>query len=120
MSMGYIRHNTIVVTGDSYPKAQEKTNSAHKKALELFGDLVSPVIKGKTNGYQSFFVAPDGSKEGWDLSDKYNEKRKELADFIDSLAYGDGSNCVQFIDIGFDEYFEVGIDRTNKERPVEE
>ncbi|KQL17666.1 hypothetical protein [Cytobacillus solani] len=118
--MGYIRHNSFVVTGDSYPEAQRKLDLAHEKAVELFSNLVSPVIQGKTNGYQSFFVAPDGSKEGWDLSDEYDEKRKQLADFIDSLAYGDGSNCVQFVDVGFDECYEAEVDRTNKKRPEED
>jgi|SRR5579875_2244071 len=116
--MGYIRHNAIIVTADGYQNAQEKLKLTHKKAVELFDNLVSPVITGKANGYQSFFIAPDGSKEGWDLSNEYDEKRKQFADFVDSLSYSDGSNCVQFVDVGFDEYYEVEIDRTNKERPI--
>ncbi|EOR24999.1 hypothetical protein A499_06345 [Niallia nealsonii AAU1] len=111
--MGYIRHNTIIVTGDNQcvPK---KVTEVHEKAKELFGTLVSEIIEGKTNGYVTFMVAPDGSKEGWDMSDEYDIKRKELADFIDSKAYGDGSNHIQFVDVAFDENFEVAIDRSNK------
>jgi hypothetical protein len=115
--MGYIRHNAIVVTGDGYDEAEKKFELAYRKANELFDGLVSNVIKGKINGYQSFFVAPDGSKEGWEISVEYDSKRKELADYIDSLAYSDGSNCIQFVDVGFDEIYEAEVDRTNKERP---
>lgn len=118
--MGYIRHNAIVVTGDSYEQAQVKFDLAHKKAVELFGSLTTNPISTIINGYQTFFVAPDGSKENWGESDSYNEKRKELADYIDSMAYGDGSNCVNFVDLGYDEYLEAKIDRTNKEIPDEE
>lgn len=112
--MGYIRHNAIVVTGGGYPEAQQKLKEAHQKANQLFNPLVSPIILGVSNGSASFFVAPDGSKEGWDTSNHYDTKRKELADFIDQLAYEDGSNCVQFVDVAFDEEYQTQIDRTNQ------
>ncbi|PAE20522.1 hypothetical protein CHH80_10945 [Bacillus sp. 7504-2] len=118
--MGYIRHNAIVVTGYSYPEAQKKFEKVYSKANELFEGLVSNIIPALTNGYQSFLIAPDGSKEGWDLSDEYDAKRKEFADFVDSMAYGDGSNPIQFVDIAFDEQHIGEVDRTNKERPDEE
>lgn len=113
--MGNIRHNAIIVTGSDYPDAIEKFDSAHQKARELFGELVSEPIEGVINGYRSFFVAPDGSKEGWSESDQYDIKRRELCDFIDSLAYGDGSNAVHFVDVGYDEGHLASVDRTNKE-----
>lgn len=112
--MGYIRHNAIVVTGDAYPDADNKFKRVYEKAQYLFDNLVSNIIYSPINGYQSFFIAPDGSKEGWDLSDEYDQKRKEFADFIDSLAYDDGSNSIDFVDVGYDEYCEVEIDRNNK------
>ncbi|MGG3872975.1 hypothetical protein [Brevibacillus laterosporus] len=64
--MGTIKHNAIVVTDADY--AMDKLELVHKKAQELFSSLVSPIIKSNSNGYQSFFVAPDGSKEGWEES----------------------------------------------------
>ncbi|MED1863332.1 hypothetical protein P4V41_07670 [Fictibacillus nanhaiensis] len=112
--MGYIRHNSIIVTGGGYPEADEKFYQAHKKARELFDSLVSEIIEGLTNGYKSFFVAPDGSKEGWELSNHYDIKRQELYSFIDLQQYGDGSNPTQFVDIGFDECNEVEVDRKKR------
>jgi hypothetical protein len=76
--MGYINHNAIVVTSwKSGPLAE-----AHGQARRLFGALVSDIIDGTTNGYASFFVAPDGSKEGWTESDKWDEARAEFKDLL--------------------------------------
>lgn len=113
--MGYIRHNALIVIGDGYEEAYQKFNQVYEKAKELFGPLVTNVIHTEVNNYFSFMIAPDGSKEGWDLSDHYDEKRKQLSDYIDSLAYDDGSNAIQFADIALDECYEVEINRTNKD-----
>ena len=116
--MGYIRHNAMIVTGGNYEEAKVKFNMVYQKATELFGYLVSEVISAKTNGYHSFFIAPDGSKENRDISDEYDKKRKQLANFINSLAYDDGSNGVSFVDVGFDEDFCTKIDRQNKKKRI--
>jgi len=73
--MSYIRHNAIVVTGhhDSDP-LYNTTQKAHDKAVEL-GLLVTPIVHGKSNGYSSFLICPDGSKEGWDTSNGFDIKR---------------------------------------------
>lgn len=45
------------------------------KAIEL--ELpVSEVVESPVNGYQSFLIAPDGSKEGWADSDKGEAARE--------------------------------------------
>jgi hypothetical protein len=61
--MGYIRHEAIVVTGWNYPN-KNKINSALAKAREL-GLPCSDLVDSPMNGYVSFLIAPDGSKEGW-------------------------------------------------------
>lgn len=69
--MGYMRHHAIVVTCFG-----EKIEIAHKKAKEIIGDeLVSAIIDSPINGYKSFFICPDGSKEYWNESDKYEARR---------------------------------------------
>lgn len=61
--MGYIKHHAIVVTSwDS-----QRIEAAHAKAVETC-NAVSPIVDSGINGYRSFFVAPDGSKEGWEDS----------------------------------------------------
>lgn len=93
--MGYIRHHAIVVT--SWDDARMKI--AHEKAKEIFGETVSPIVHSTINGYTSFFVAPDGSKEGWDESDNGDAHRKSFIDWINKGAYDDGSNSLSYSEL---------------------
>lgn len=96
--MGYMRHHAIVVTsgiGDFIEKA-------HAKAEYCF-PWVSPISPSAINGYQSFFVPPDGSKEGWEDSDLGDVNRKLFFEWLESQQYGDDSSpfdwvCVQYGD----------------------
>jgi len=112
--MGTIRHHNVVITCNDY--AEDKILLTHRKATELFGDLVSPIVITETNGYFSFFIATDGSKKNWGESDKGILKRKELCDFIDSFA-DDDSNPVRYVDVAYgdddDGYHTAYIGRTN-------
>lgn len=76
--MGYIANHTIVVEGWSESKELKK---AHKLAKKVCSS-VSPITKSVTNGSCAFFVAPDGSKEGWDDSQRGDEARNTLIDFL--------------------------------------
>lgn len=75
--MGYHIHHAIICT--SWDK--EAILLAHNKANELFG-TVSELISGEVNSYNSFLIAPDGSKEFWKLSEEYDKKRKEFKEFL--------------------------------------
>lgn len=90
--MGYMRHHAIVVTSD----IEKLIAEAHEKAKEIFGDGASEVIKDNINGYISFFIAPDGSKEGWEPSQEGNQNRKAFVKWINAQAYDDGSNSLSF------------------------
>ena len=68
--MGYMRHDAIVVTAFD----KKYIAPAIAKAREL-GLCVSSMTKEVTNGYRSFLIAPDGSKEGWDTSQKGDDAR---------------------------------------------
>lgn len=106
--MGYVQHNAIIVTGSG-----KEFNLAYEKAQNLFGELVTNVIPS-INNFKSFFVATSGSKYGWEAQKQHDEKRVELADFIDSLQFGDGSNMVQFVDVAYDEDNDVFVERSNE------
>ena len=88
--MGYIRHHAIVVTSN-----EEGIKKSHTKAKEIFPN-VSNIMKDGINGYQSFFIPPDGSKEGWPSSHKGDQRRKEYVQWINEQAYDDGSNQISF------------------------
>lgn len=68
--MGYIRHDAIVAT--SWNK--KYLEPARAKAEQL-GLPVSELVESPTNGYCSFLIAPDGSKEGWEESASGDDAR---------------------------------------------
>jgi len=77
--MGYNRHNAIVATTFSAKHA----SAARALAVDIFGeDDVSPLMTARINGVVSFFVQPDGSKEGWDISDEGDDRRSRWADAV--------------------------------------
>ena len=112
--MGYICHHGIMVTSWS----PNQLKQAHEKALEIFTEetvsaaysgnassLVSPIFEGLTNGYASFAIFPDGSKEGWDLSDSVEAKRDEFIKWLNAQRFEDGSTYFDWalIQYGDDE-----------------
>lgn len=79
--MGYIRHHAIVVTGRhewtidaSLPDIHEARAAAIDAGCAVVTDVAGPGV----NGYSSFLVGPDGSKEGWDSSDAGDQARDRL------------------------------------------
>lgn len=83
--MGYIRHEAIVVT------AFDIKHLERARSLAIEADLpVSERVPSPVNSYQSFFVAPDGSKEGWADSDRYETARTE---FIKALRSDEQLYC---------------------------
>lgn len=77
--MGYIAHHAIIVTGSDYGTTE--VQEAHKRAEEL-GMAVSSIVDSPINGYASFFIAPDGSKEGWGASEEGDKRRNEFKTWI--------------------------------------
>jgi len=75
--MGYTTHHSIVVTaGETYIK------ELHEEARHICGHLVSGIVNSKMNGHHSFFVATDGSKEGWPDSAEGDSRREELKKYL--------------------------------------
>lgn len=91
--MGVIAHKTLIVTGD---KAYGDFIKAHAKAKELFAvddegdkaEMVSDICGPVMNGYATFMVIPDGSKEGWAMSDHFDKCMDQM------VAYLKKADCV--------------------------
>lgn len=96
--MGRIAHHAIVVT----TWKPELLVEAHRKAEE-FGCAVSSIVVSPINGYRSFLVAPDGSKEGWSDSDRGDEQRDKFIAWMNSKAYDDGSNALRWAEVFYGE-----------------
>ncbi len=69
--MGYIRHDAIIAT--SFEEDHIKT--ARLKARKT-GLTCSEIVYSPMNGYASFMIVPDGSKEGWEDSQNGDKMRK--------------------------------------------
>lgn len=98
--MGYIRHHAIVVTCFSNVSAER----ARAKAIEL--DMKPSEIIETINSYASFFIPPDGSKEGWESSEDGNAKRAAFKSWLingSSNAWPDWAE-VQYGDEGGHQY----------------
>lgn len=117
--MGVIAHHTIIVTG-CYGDWLAR---AHAQALDLFDeDQVSPVSKAVTNGYQSFAVFPDGSKEGWAESDYGDEERGEFVAWLERQKYSDGSSPLAWVEVNYGETrmakYGAEVTRSAYDRPT--
>ncbi len=95
--MGHHRHHAIVVTS---PFERDLTD-AHEQATALFPVEVSPIVEAALNGYASFMVSPDGSKEGWPESDQCDKARAALIRYLRSQDYEDGSNPLDWVEVEF-------------------
>lgn len=94
--MGYMRHHAIVVT--SWNK--EALKEAHLRAAVLFDWKVSPIIHNQF-GDDSFFIPPDGSKEGWEDSNKGDQRRTEFIAYLRSVKYDDSSSCLSWVEVEY-------------------
>lgn len=94
--MGTIQHHVIVCTSWK----EEHIKEAYDKALNIFPiHLVSDLSEETINGYRSFCIFPDGSKEGWPDSDSMDAKRDM---FIKKLKEQDNF-YVNFVEITYGE-----------------
>jgi len=104
--MGYMCHHAIVVTGYG-----EHVAKAREVAYDIACDLqegephtpylhVTEVSPEALNGYRSFLICPDGSKEGWRESAKGDTWREQFIDCCRTNAFDVSWAEVQFGDDG--------------------
>lgn len=75
--MGFIRHHAMIVTDWDTDRIQD---------LHRFATLCNlnptPIMDSPYNGFRTFFIPPDGSKEGWQHSHDGDEERRRFKQFI--------------------------------------
>lgn len=104
--MGYVRHDAILVTS----MFEEHIAKAHESAKLIF-TTVSDLLPSRMNGYHSFLVPPDGSKEGWPDSDAGDSRRadfrKWVKRYIDTLGWNPFEGV--YVNYGRDDEGYVGV-----------
>lgn len=108
--MGYIRHDAVLVTTETYRDGGLPDMDAFRASLpERWRPLVIGPVEAPVNGTILYAFLPDGSKEWWadsDAGDEYRARFRALFTF----AYGDGSSPDDVVTVSFggDYGSEVG------------
>ena len=90
--MGYMRHHAIVVTG-----YEDRIKPAYAEAQARFdARFLTGITEAAVNGYQSFLVAPDGSKEGWPESEEGDRRRASFVAYLRGQELG-------WVEVQFDD-----------------
>jgi hypothetical protein len=106
--VGTISHDALIVTGwgEHIEKAHATAVSIAKETPQPSGSsldwavLVSPICPGVMNGYATFLVAPDGSKEWWEHSKIAAQMRRAIVEALQ------GHYMVTVVQIRFGELGE--------------
>lgn len=81
--MGYMKHHAVCIIGWKKDVMEE----LHRKALEISEKheqrIVTDLYSSPVDTYYSFFIHPDGGKEGWLPSDQGDRIRNEIIECID-------------------------------------
>jgi hypothetical protein len=105
--MGMINHNVVIATGWQESDFEEITtwiNQLKEKDQKLF-----TVSQKQINGYFTIYCGPDGSKEGWDDSNRGDDIREK---FIFKLNKGYWS----WIEVGYGEFGQTILQGNNENK----
>lgn len=115
--MGYMRHHAIIVSSWDREQIDAMRLEAITLAVEeRLASLISPLVQSAVNGYSTFVVAPDGSKEGWGHSDAGDRLRERIVETLIAAEYADGSSrfawaVVRYGDDNGDDAIEASSDQ---------
>lgn len=93
--MSYTTHHAIIVTGMGKP-----IHEAHAKALDI-GCTCTPLVKSQVNGWLTFTIVPDGSKEEWAHSEAGDIMREEFKTWAKSQIYDDGDSPFSWVEVQY-------------------
>ncbi|MCP4903003.1 MAG: hypothetical protein GY906_39065 [bacterium] len=104
--MGWIRHHAIIVTSWD----TEAFERARDKAHEIFKGLAPEAMASESNGYRTFLIPPDGSREGWSESETGDSRRAHFIEWLDAQRHSDDSSPFDWVEVQYgDDQFETEI-----------
>lgn len=92
--MSSVIHHAIIVTSWDDMLLSEFAGIASGAGAIVLGPSAEAV-----NGYRTVVVCPDGSKEGWDDSDKGDNTRTQLKAWANGQRYEDGSSKLEWVEV---------------------
>jgi hypothetical protein len=66
------------------------------------------------NDYNTIFIGPDGSKEGWPESKTADEAREDFLRFIKNHEYTDKSSPWAWVEVGYGDYGQKVLKGNNQ------
>ena len=97
--MGVMVHHAIVATTCDPQVANDFQGWLNQQNNQLVTRA-----KAWTNGYISFAVLPDGSKEDWPESYDGDEFRDQVINRLERDKYDDGSSPWDWVEVSFGEF----------------
>lgn len=113
--MGMFKHHAVLVTCWS----QKTAKRARRKARRLFRELVSKIVESPLNGFWTFFVAPDGSKEEWDESFAYDRRRAAFVAWLRRQA-SEHNTLLDWVEVQYGDEFGRPSEVTSDSVPPRE
>lgn len=98
-----IKNNECVIATTWDEKAVEDMRTWISKLPDDQQRLFA-VIPSLVNGKQTIFLAPDGSKKGWDEAERGETLRNQFIEQLETFDYDDGSNPFDFVEVGYGEF----------------
>lgn len=85
--------------------------------------MVAPItdpMRSPLNGWWTFAVFPDGSKEGWPDSGHGDKARSQFMEWLESQRHGDGSSPYDWVEVQYgDDEGETLVTRdSDAHRPL--
>jgi hypothetical protein len=103
--MGTMVHHAVVVTSWSVDALL-----AAKDRAEALGFQVLGPSEAVMNSVRTFMVCPDGSKEGWAESDKFDLKRDEFIEYLKRTLDEDDFSPLSWVAVAYsNDYEHAGI-----------
>ena len=113
--MSHVDHEAIIVTVGGHASAvldadgpgshRDGQRGGLARHLRAFAASVCPrvteLVESGVNGYLSFAVLPDGSKEGWDEAEAGERARDAIVAELRRWVYDDGSSPVEWVEVEY-------------------
>ena len=100
--MGIENNECVVAT--TWNIAAMKDVESWVEKLNADDRVLFSVLPSLEGGKKTIFMAPDGSKKGWDSAAHGENLRNRLITFLETFDYEDGSNPFYWVEVGYGEF----------------
>lgn len=109
--MGVENHNAVIAT--TWNSSEVERIKAWIETLPTDFASLFAVVPALANCKVTVVMCPDGSKEGWTLSQQGDMLRQQFIEQIKISNYGDGSSPWEWIEVGYGEYGQAVLAGNN-------